>query len=175
MLARCTVGRTFVTGVSPSAQAAFQKNDFLTNLREVSENLFLVIRKNLCADRHFNHQVGCARASAIFTLPVHPAFSLEMLRVAEIDQRIEPAIFDIFLAAKTDGPRAASAGFEIDLGLVEKMHGRYLCISSKKASVLEVRSNADCRATARGDKAEDLLICFIEQVFDPPKETQALC
>ena len=74
-----------------------------------------------------------------------------MLRIAEIDQRVQPldrlendiaaapaiaavraAIFDIFLAAKADRARAACAGFQIDLGLVEKMHGLYLGVPARK-------------------------------------------
>jgi hypothetical protein len=70
------------------------------------------------------------------------ALSLEMLRIAKIDQRIEAlhrfhndiaalaaiaavrsAIFDIFLAPKADRARPARARFDKDLGLIEKMHG----------------------------------------------------
>jgi hypothetical protein len=65
-----------------------------------------------------------------------------MLGIAKVDQRIETrhrfendiaafaaiatigaAIFNIFLAAKADRTGAAAARADIDLGLVEKMHG----------------------------------------------------
>ncbi len=67
----------------------------------------------------------------------------EVLRIAEVDQRVEAldrleddiaplaaiaavgsAVFDVFLAPKADRAGATAARFEIDLGLVEKMHRR---------------------------------------------------
>ena len=65
-----------------------------------------------------------------------------MLLIAVVDQRVEaidrldddiaaaaaiaavrPAEFEEFLAAKRDRTRAAIAGADIDLGLIEKFHG----------------------------------------------------
>src|SRR3546814_10623796 len=71
-----------------------------------------------------------------------------MLGITEVYQRVEPghgldhhiaapaaiaavrpAVFDILLAPEADGPWATGTRLEIYLGLVEKMHGRPLCIS----------------------------------------------
>src|SRR5882724_3733302 len=71
------------------------------------------------------------------------ALGLEMLLVAIVDQRVEvghrldddiaaapaiaairPAELDEFLAPKADAAGPAVAALEIDLGLVEKLHGR---------------------------------------------------
>jgi hypothetical protein len=68
-----------------------------------------------------------------------------MLGVAKVDQRIEAfdrlhddvaalaafaavgaAIFDELLAPEADGSGAARAGADVDLGLVEEVHGRDL-------------------------------------------------
>jgi hypothetical protein len=71
-----------------------------------------------------------------------PALRLEMLRVAEVDERVEAgdrfehdvaalaaiaavraAVLDVFLAAERHRARPAGARLEVDLGLVEEMHG----------------------------------------------------
>src|SRR5690606_14626769 len=70
---------------------------------------------------------------------------LEMLLVAEVDQGVQPigrldpdvaalaavaavgaAVGNEFFATERDGARAAVAGANIDLGLIEELHGRLM-------------------------------------------------
>ena len=102
----------------------------------------MILCHDLCADRHLDHHVrrvgsGPVRACAIAAL-LRP----EVLRVAKVDQRVQvghgleddisafaavaavgPAEFDEFLPPERAHAVAAVSGFQVDLGLVEKMHG----------------------------------------------------
>jgi hypothetical protein len=78
---------------------------------------------------------------AITAHPLNAAHSFEMLRIAEIDECVQPghclnndittlaaitavgaAILNIFLPPKTDRARATCAGTDKNLSLVKKMH-----------------------------------------------------
>ena len=165
-----------------------EKDLALTDLGKVGENLFLVLRQHLRTDGNLDHKIGRARPGLVTALPVIAALRLEMLRVSEVDQRVEAlhrleddiaalaaiaaigsAVFDVLLAPETDGPRAASARFQIDLGLVEEMHGCPLCNSSTYCESLEACAEANCCSSTRADKAEDLLVAFVKKVFDAPE------
>ncbi len=112
-------------------------------LGQVGEHrLAVLVRDDLGAQRDLDHQIRRAGARAVAAHPVPSALGLEVLGVAEVDQRIEagdrlehdvpalaavsavgPAIFDVFLAPEAHSPRPARAGANEDLGLVEEMHG----------------------------------------------------
>src|SRR5690606_16141507 len=78
-------------------------------------------------------------------LAVVAGLGLEMLLVAEVDQGVQPigrldpdvaalaavaavgaAVGNEFFATERDGARAAVAGANIDLGLIEELHGRLM-------------------------------------------------
>ena len=99
--------------------------------------------EHLGADRDFEHGVGAAAARAILAHAVDAGLGLEVLLVAEVDQRVEaagafdddiaaaPAVaavraaeFNEFLAPERDAARAAVAGADVDAGLVEEFHSR---------------------------------------------------
>ena len=142
MLARGAVGGALVAGIAAAAHAAFEEDDALADLGEIGEDFLLVFRQDLRPDRHVDHQVVRACAGAVAAHAVAAALGLEVLRIAEVDQRVQAlhgfehdvaalaavaavgsAVFDILLAAEADGAGAARAALQIDLGLVEEMHG----------------------------------------------------
>ena len=100
-----------------------------------------VVGEDLGADRDLDDQVVAAGAGAVGARAALAARGAEMLGVAEVDQRIEAghrfeddvaalaavaavgaAEFDELLAPEADRARAARAGADEDLGLVEKVH-----------------------------------------------------
>ena len=142
VLAGGAVGRGLVRGISAPTHPAFEEGNALADHGEVGEHLLPILGEDLCADRHLDHERLGRSAGAVLSHPVPATRRLEVLRIAEVDQRVEArdgfehdiaavpavsavraAVFDVHLAPERDGPRAASAGFQIDLGLVEKMHG----------------------------------------------------
>ena len=99
--------------------------------------------EDLGADRDLQDGVGAAPAGAVLAHAVHAGLGLEMLLVAEVDQRVEAAgafdddvaaaaavaavraaELDEFLAPERDAARSAVAGANIDARLIEKFHGR---------------------------------------------------
>ncbi len=150
MLTRGAVGGGFVAGIPASADPPFEEDDALTDLREVGEHLVLVFGEDLRANRHLDDERLGAGTRAVLAHTVAAARRFEVLRIAEVDQRVEAgdgfehdiaalptvsavraAIFDVHLTPERDGPGATSAGLHIDLGLVEKMHrgriGNFCC------------------------------------------------
>src|SRR5690606_27359800 len=98
-------------------------------------------REYLRAHGHFDHEIGGGGAGAVLAHAVRAALRLEVLGVAEVDQRIEaghrleydvaaaaavaavrPTVLDIFLTPEADRPRAARTGLQEYLGLIEKVH-----------------------------------------------------
>ena len=144
VLARGAVGRGLVAGVAAAAHAALEEGHALADLGEVGEQApLLVVGEDLGADRNLDDEVVAARAGAVGARPALAARRPEMLGVAKVDQRIEaghrleddvaalaavaavgPAELDELLAPEADRARAAGAGADEDLGLVEKMHWR---------------------------------------------------
>ena len=144
MLARGAVGRGLVAGVAAAAHAALEEDHALADLGEVGEQrALLVVGEDLGADRDLDDQIGAAGAGAVGARAALAARGAEMLGVAEVDQRIEarhrlehdvaalaavaavgPAELDELLAPEADRAGAARAGADVDLGLVEEMHGR---------------------------------------------------
>ena len=143
VLARGAVGRGLVAGIAAAAVAALEQDDPLADLGEVGEDMLLVVGQDLGADRHLDDQILAAGAGLVAAGAALAARRPEMLGVAKVDQRIEaldrleddvaalaavaavgPAIFDELLAPEADRARPARAGADVDLGLVEEMHGR---------------------------------------------------
>src|SRR5437868_5906407 len=90
VLARGAVGRGLVAGVAAPAHAALQEGHALAGLCEISQQgTFVVIRKNLGADRNLDDEIVAACTGAIGTGAALAARGAEMLGVAEVDQRIE--------------------------------------------------------------------------------------
>ncbi len=117
----------------------------LADRGEVGEDILLVVVEDLGADRDPDDEVPAAGAGLVAAGAALAARRLEMLGVAEVDQRVEAldrleddvaalaaiaavgaAIFDIFLAPEADRAGAAGAGADEDLGLVEEMHRAHL-------------------------------------------------
>src|SRR5690606_12076342 len=98
-------------------------------------------------------------------LAVVAGLGLEMLLVAEVDQGVQPigrldpdvaalaavaavraAVGNELFATERDGARAAVAGANVDLGLVEELHGRLM---AQKRGELQVGAKTG-RGTGRG-------------------------
>jgi len=138
VLARCAVGTGLIACIAATTHPAFEEGDTLPHLCQVGQKrAFIIIGKDLRADRHFDHKIFTARAITITPGARRPARCLEMLGIAEIDQRVEAsnsfendvatlsaiaairaAIFDIFFAAKADSPGATGTGADIDFRLI---------------------------------------------------------
>src|SRR5690242_12202522 len=87
--ARRLVGRALVMGVAEAAIAAAGDDDALAGLRQIGQKDGLVLAKNLRADGGLDDQVLASGAAAVLPHAVAPAPRLEMLPVAEVDERIE--------------------------------------------------------------------------------------
>src|SRR5690606_31514398 len=96
----------------------------------------------LGADRDLEDDVLALAAVHLAALAVVAGLGLEVLLVAVIDQGVQPvdggdphvaalaavaavgaAVRNEFLTPERDGPAAAVAGADVDLGLVEELHG----------------------------------------------------
>ena len=140
--ARRAVGRGLELRIAAAADAALRQQDALARPGEVGDHGFLVLVQHLRAHRQLDDQVLAAGAAAVLAHAVMAAFGLEMLLVAEIDQRVQivhrlgidiaaaaamaavrAAELDELLAPEADRAGAAIAAADIDLGLVEELHG----------------------------------------------------
>src|SRR5690606_20008221 len=105
----------------------------------------LILRQHDRARRHLDDAVFAPCPRTVAPHAVDAALGLEVLLVAVIDQRVEighafddhiatatavaavrPTEFDELLAPEAQAAVAAITGFDIDLGEVEKLHGRRL-------------------------------------------------
>ena len=75
--------------VAEAAVAALGDDDALALLGEVGEQGARVLVEHLRADRDLEHGVRAAPAGAVAAHAVHAGLGLEMLLVAEVDQRVE--------------------------------------------------------------------------------------
>ena len=150
--ARRAVGRGGEMGVAEAAVAALGDDDALARRLEVGEQRLVVLVEHLRAVRHFQHGVGAAAAGAVLAHAVHAGLGLEMLLVAEVDQRVEavgafdhdvaaaPAIaavgaaeLDELLAPERDAARPAVAGADVDAGLIKELHGASVSAGARPA------------------------------------------
>ncbi len=132
-------------GVAEAAVAALGEDDALAGRLEVGEQRLAVLVEDLRALGHLQHDVGAAPAGAVLAHAVHAGLGLEMLLIAEVDQRVEaagafdddvaaaPAVaavgaaeFDEFLAAERNAAGAAVARADEDSRLIKELHGRLL-------------------------------------------------
>src|SRR6185369_15667348 len=105
------------------------------------QGALVIVGEDLSADRDLDDEVRAAGAGAVGAGAALAARGAEMLGVAEVDERIEaghrlehdvaalapvPSVgaaeLDELLAPEADRPRAAGAGTDENLGLVEEMH-----------------------------------------------------
>src|SRR5690554_6805933 len=115
----------------------------LAQFGHIGDHRFLILVQNFGADGDAQNNIV-----AVFTraLPAHAGLTVtgkEMLLIAKVDQRVEAvnhldkdraaiatittvgtAIFDMLFTAKADTPSPAAAGADIDLGQIEKLHGK---------------------------------------------------
>ncbi len=116
-------------------------DDALANLGQVGDQRLAVLLEDLGPRRHPQHRVRPARAGAVLAHAVAAGLRLEMLLVAEVDQRVEavddfdddiaaaaaiaavrPAELDELLAPEGKRPCPAIAGADVDAGLIEELH-----------------------------------------------------
>src|SRR6185503_13536281 len=129
--------------VAETTIAAFGNRHALPDFGEIGEQGLAIFFVDLRADRHFQYDILAVRAGAVLAHAIAAALRLEVLLITIIDQRIEAgngldddvaaaaAIttvgsteFDEFLAPERHAAVPACSGGDIDLGLVEKFHGR---------------------------------------------------
>ena len=139
--ARRLVGAGFEIGIAEPAVAAAADAHALADLGQVGERLLFALVEELRADRHLEHGVGTLGTRPVLAHAVGAGLALEVLLVAEVDQRVQtgdafdhdvaalaavaavrPAELDEFLAPEGDAPRPAVAGADIDAGLIEELH-----------------------------------------------------
>ena len=125
-----------------TAVAALAQHDALAGLIEVDQEGLLVLGDDLGTDGDLDDDVRGAGARAVAAGAVAAFWRAEVLGVAEVDQGVEvvggdeddvPAAAAIaavgaaelheLLTAEGDGSVAAVAGADVDLGLVEELHG----------------------------------------------------
>ena len=119
-----------------------REQDLLALLRQVGDHGFLVFLVDLRADGHHQDGVVALGAEAVAAHAVAALLGLEVLLVAEVDQRVQAfdgyrpdiaaapaiaavraAILDELLAPERDSAGAAVTGADKDFGLVEELHG----------------------------------------------------
>src|SRR5690348_13197921 len=129
--------------VAETAVAALRNLYALANFRQIGEQGFTIFFIDLRADRHFQHNVLAVRTGPVLAHAVAAALRLEVLLIAIVDQRVEagngldddvtasaavaaigPAELDEFLAPERHAAVSARARRDVNLGLVEKFHGR---------------------------------------------------
>ncbi len=128
-------------GVAEAAVAATRERDFLTDLSQVGDEMFAVRVEDLRAGWDLEYGVGAFGAGSIGAHAMGSGLRLEMLLVAIVDQRIQPADafgddvaaasavaavrtaeLDEFLAAERQAAGAAVARTYVNLGGIEKLH-----------------------------------------------------
>ncbi len=153
--------------VAEAAVPAFSQKLALAEFGEVGDQRLVIVLEYLRADRDAEHHVGALGAMAVAAHAVAAGLRLEVLLVAIVDQGIQPvdsfredvaaapavaavgpAELDELLAAKGDRARAAVAGADIDLGLVEEFHTRPSSQSARVSCMSNVGTSTP-RATLK--------------------------
>src|SRR5260370_26427826 len=96
-------------GVSEAAVAPLRDDNPLAFAREVGEHRAARLVERLRPDRNLENCIGAAPAGPVLAHAMHPGLGLEMLLVAEVDQRVEAGgAFEAHIAAAAaaaaDGP-----------------------------------------------------------------------
>src|SRR5262249_33495946 len=135
------VGRRLEMRVAEAAVSAGRDAEPLALFGQVADQRLAVFLEDLRADRNLERHVAAIRAGPVAAHAVCPNLCLEMLLIAEVDERVEPvdglrpdiatasavaaiwsAEFNEFLAPERDAAAAAVSGLDIDLCFVEKFH-----------------------------------------------------
>ena len=141
--ARRPIGRGGEIGVAEPSVAAFGKQHPLAHMGHVGDDRLAVHVEDFGAGRDLEDHVRGFRSGAVLAHAVAPRLGLEMHLVAVIDQGVQaldalgphvaaaaavaaigPAELDEFLSPERHGARAAVAGPNIDLRLIEELHSR---------------------------------------------------
>ena len=127
--------------VAEPSVAAAQQHDTLAGHIHVGKQRRTILGEDLRPHRNLDHHIRRARPGAVCARAIAALPRAEMLRVAEVDERVQvghrleddvaalaaiaavrAAELDELLAAECDHAIAAIAGAQMDLGLVEKLH-----------------------------------------------------
>src|SRR5262245_2827583 len=141
-VARRSIGGTLEVRIAKTTIAALGDQHALPDRGEIGQQGLVVLVKDLRAGRYLEHDVGTARAGAIAAHAMATRLGLEVLLVAIVDQRVQavdaqrnhvtatPSIaavrtaeFNELLAPKRHTAVSARAGADVDLGLIEELHG----------------------------------------------------
>jgi len=125
------------------------------DLYNVRDQLSVIQRRNHRAERHLDHDIFTLGAGAIVTLTIGAAFGDKASRMAEIRQRIQilgtddvyrtaiaavaaigTAHRNVFFATETDDAVTAIAGFDENVGFIDKFHRRIIPIKKPRVAGL---------------------------------------
>src|SRR6516162_6438094 len=139
---RRAIGRALVMRVAETAIAALQEDPPLAGTSEVGEHLPVLGIHDLGPDRDRQDEIVTVRAGALAPSPRPAGRCPEVLAIAVVDQGVEivrrgkddvaalaavttvgAAELDELLAAKARGPAPAVTALQVDLALVEELHG----------------------------------------------------
>ena len=138
---RCPVGRGLVVRIAEPAVATAQQQHALPGRIQIGQHRLVVVGDDLRADRHLDHHRRRACPGLVGPGAIAALLRPKVLRVAEIDQRVQvlhrlehdvaalaavAAIWatkrDVLLAAECDHAVAAVTGAQMDFRFVEKLH-----------------------------------------------------
>ena len=139
------IGRILVVGIAESAIAALQQYEPLAGTGQISEHLPFVLIKNLRSDRDPQLQILAAGSAALASGAWSAVLRAKMLPVSVVNKCVEVFRHDeddvsalaaiaavrttelyVFLATKARRAAAAITALQIDLTLIEKLHGKTL-------------------------------------------------
>jgi len=122
----------------------------LTQFFQVNNQRFIVFFKNLCADWYLQDDIFTGCTITVASHPVIAGFTLEMLLVAIVNQRVQPLNrFDpyitalasvtsiwatksnVFFTTERNSARSPISRSDIHSSLIEKLHMSYLPMRSK--------------------------------------------
>ena len=128
--------------VAKNAVAATEQDDTLSRPGQIGQHLAIFLVHDLGPDWNLQDEVVAFGAGLFAPRPGPAVRSPEMLTIAKVDQGIQivhrdkddvaalaavtaigPAELDEFLAAKAGGTTPTVTALQIDLALVEKLHG----------------------------------------------------
>src|SRR5262245_10697034 len=150
-MARRPVGRALEMGVAETAVAAARDHRPLTHLGQISEQGLAVFLVDLCSGRYLQHDIGAARAVAVFAHAGVTVVGPKVLLVAvgyEWIQAVDRLYDDVaaltsvaavrsteldkLLAPERHAAVPAVARADVDLGFIEEFHeARYATARAK--------------------------------------------
>src|SRR6516164_6572609 len=140
--ARRAIGRALVMHVAETAIASLQEDPPLAAARQIGEHLPVLGIHDLGPDRDLQDEILTVGAGALAPCPRSAGRCPEMLAIAVVDQGVQivrrskddvaafaavaavgAAELDELRAAKARGPAPAVTTLQVDLALVEELHG----------------------------------------------------